>query len=164
MEDEKRRQTKPDAPTPIRLPAALEWWMENFGLVRDIATRRYPVHVQSYDGLLEDPAGVIRRTLGWVGDGDVEGAIAAVKPEHRTQTRPESDSLEPDVAKVCDELYACVHESRGLERSFIERLNRTNEQLLPTIRAAQDKVRRDRIERRRKGHAPEPEDATPLEP
>ena len=55
MEDESRKAAGKDGPPPPRIPPVLEWWMENFSLVRDIVTRRYRVHVQSYDGLLRDP-------------------------------------------------------------------------------------------------------------
>src|SRR5690606_26124873 len=118
MEDEKRKHP----PLP-RLPAHLEWWVENFSLIRDIATRRYPVHAQSYTSLLEDPARVVRETLRWIGDGDVDAAIAAVKPEHRTQSRVESTSFEPEMAALCDELYDRIDRRQPLDTNFIQALN-----------------------------------------
>jgi hypothetical protein len=149
IEDEERQRKHPGAPVPERMPPALEWWGENFSLMRDIAIRRYPVHVQSYDGLLADPPGVITRTLQWLGEGDAAAAIAAVRPENRTQTRPDSTTVEPAVAEVFDELYATVHEARGLSRSFIEKLNRTNEQLVERLRTHQQAVAADAARRRR---------------
>ncbi len=161
IEDEERLKKRPDSSAPARMPGALEWWSENFALMRDIAIRRFPVHVQSYDGLLADPAKVITKTLEWIGEGDTAAAIAAVRPENRTQQRPESTTVAPVFAKVFDELYQTVHENKGLTREFIEKLNRTNEQLLPQIREQQrlvteDAIRR-RAERRARGER-EPED------
>jgi hypothetical protein len=85
MEDKARAEKKPQLEPPVRPSAALEWWAENYMLLRDVAIRRYPVHLQSYDGLLEDPAAVLERTFGWLGHGDAGAALAAVKPQRRTQ-------------------------------------------------------------------------------
>jgi hypothetical protein len=149
IEDEERQKKNPDSPTPVRMPGALEWWGENFTLMRDIAIRRYPVHVQSYDGLLADPEAVIRKTLDWLGEGDVEAAAAAVNPKNRTQERPESDSVDARFAEVFDDLYNTVHQGKGLSRDFIEKLNRTNEQMIPMIREHQRLVNEDALKRRK---------------
>lgn len=161
IEDEQRKEKNPDLPRPARMPGALEWWTENFALMRDIAIRRFPVHVQSYDGLLEDPEKVITKTIEWLGDGDAAAAIAAVRPENRTQQRPESDSIDAAFAEVFDELYDTVHQGKGLTRALIEQLNRTNEQLLPQIREHQRRVAEDAMRRRaarKPGDPPEPDD------
>ena len=63
MEDAALAERHPDRRPPPRLSPALEWWSESYMLIRDVAIRRYPVHLQSYDGLLEDPEGVLRRTF-----------------------------------------------------------------------------------------------------
>lgn len=160
MEDEARRERMPDSPDPVRFDPVLEWWTENFALVRDIAIRRYPVHVQSYDGLLSDPDSVIRKTLAWIGDpeADVEKAVAAVEPKNRTQVRPESSSIEPEFAALFDELYATIHAGKGLEHSFIKKLNEANQKLVPRIQAAQKAVHDDQLARRKRrvqaGEAP----------
>ena len=166
MEAEHRAE---GAPEPVRMPAWLEWWTENFALIRDVAIRRYPVHVQSYDGLLEDPAGVIRKTLGWLElDGlDVDGAVAAVKPEHRTQQRPISDSVPNDQRPVFDDFYALVHAGEGMSNEFIQTLNATNEALLPRIREHEQKVTQDQARRRAAGRPltgdPPPPDEDPMD-
>lgn len=170
MEDEARRARVPDSPNPVRFDPVLEWWTENFSLVRDIAIRRYPVHVQSYDGLLDDPEAVIRKTLAWVGDAqaDPDKAVAAVEPRNRTQKRPESNSIEPEYAALFDELYAMIHAGKGLEHAFIAKLNETNRELMPRVQAAQKAVADDQLERRKRraeraaaGLAPEPDDSLP---
>jgi hypothetical protein len=170
MEDEARREKLPESKDPVRFDPVLEWWSENFALVRDIAIRRYPVHVQSYDGLLEDPAAVIRKTLAWIGDGsiDVEKAVAAVEPRNRTQKRPESSSIEPEYAALFDELYEGIHAGKGLEQGFIRKLNEVNQELVPRIQAAQQAVQDDQIARRKRraeamaaGRTAEAEDLLP---
>ena len=144
MEDEHR---KSEGPPPKRMPAHLEWWAENFALIRDIATRRYPVNVQSYDSLLSDPDKVIAETLAWLGGGDLAAARAAVQPQHRTQHAVESDSFDADVAALCDELYATVDERKVLSPTLIAKLNECDERLAPQIIEAQRQLDADRRQR-----------------
>ncbi len=135
MEDEKRGT----APAPERMPPWLEWWDENFALVRDILIRRHTIHVQSYDGLLADPAGVVAKVLAWLGEPglDVDTAIAAVHPGNRTQLAsrggPEVEGVPAPVAAVFDELYESIHERQGLPRTLMDRLNATNRELAPLV-------------------------------
>jgi hypothetical protein len=144
MEDAKR---KPGSAALIRMPAHLEWWAENFALIRDIATRRYPVNVQSYDSLLADPDKVIAETLSWIGEGDFGRARAAVNPEHRTQKAVESDSFEPEVAELCDELYRTIDSREVLTPSFIEKLNDCDRKLAPRIVEARKEITQQRSSR-----------------
>lgn len=146
LEDETRERSG-GGTTPVRMPPVLEWWHENFALVRDIVTRRYPVHVQSYGSLLADPAGVIRDVSQWLGDGDLDAAIRAVKPENRTQTSPPSGSLEPEIAEVFDLFYRTLHERSPLTAAFVEMLNETNRVLAPRIAEAQRAVLLDQRRR-----------------
>lgn len=142
IEDESRRAEGKGALIPEeRMPGALEWWSENFALVRDIAVRRYPVHVQTYEGLLQEPERVIRDVLKWLGRGDPDKAIAAVKPEHRTQKRPESSTVEPAVAEVFDTFYAAMHAGKGLDAALLQKLNDTNELLVPRIAQLHQRLR-----------------------
>ncbi len=153
MEDKARLERNPNSQAPVRFPPVLEWWAENFALVRDIAIRRYPVHVQSYDGLLADPAAVIRKTLEWIGDpkADIDKATAAVEPGNRTQRRPESTTLEDEFVPIFDALYQSIDAGQGLERGFIKDLNATNQKLLSHISAAQKAVHEDMLRRRQRG-------------
>ena len=142
IEDTSRRAEGKGALIPEeRMPGALEWWAENFALVRDIAVRRYPVHVQTYEGLLAEPERVIRDVLKWLGRGDADKALAAVKPEHRTQKRPESTTLEPEMVEVFDAFYAAMHAGKGLDAALLQRLNTTNEVLAPRIAQVQQRLR-----------------------
>ena len=142
IEDESRRAEGKGALIPEeRMPGALEWWSENFALVRDIAVRRYPVHVQTYEGLLQQPDKVIRDVLKWLGRGDPDKALAAVKPEHRTQKRPESTTVEPAVAEVFDTFYAAMHAGKGLDAALLQKLNDTNELLVPRIAQIHQRLR-----------------------
>ena len=143
MEDESRG--RPSLP---RLPAHLEWWVENFSLIRDIATRRYPVHAQSYPSLLRDPEKVIRETLRWIGDGDVEAAVAAVKPENRTQKEVKSESFDVHMAGLCDELYDRIDRRKPLDANFIQALNDGDARIAPELQRAYETVMRAREEAR----------------
>jgi hypothetical protein len=160
MEDAARKESGKGGQPPPRFAPVLEWWYENFALVRDIVTRRYRVHVQSYDGLLADPERVIFDTLQWIGSGDRTGAVAAVKPKNRTQSRPESTSLDPEIAEVFDLLYATIHERRPLTGAFVGKLNETNVKLAPRIAEAQRAIALD-MRRRRKARVEETGEGDP---
>jgi len=149
IEDAEREKGRHGDPTPPeRMPPALEWWAENFALVRDISIRRYPVHAQSYDGLLRDPERVIRDTLGWLGRGDAEAALATPKAQHRHFQRPPSDSVEPAVAEVFDELYAAIDQRREMSNALLRKLNETNERLMPLLEENSRRVMTDQQKRR----------------
>lgn len=148
--EEHRAQGKELPPEPFNFPPAYEWWMENFALVRDISLRRYPARLQTYDQVLDDPEAVIGRVLEWIGHGDIEAAVAAVKPEHRTQSRPESDSVEPELARVFDDLYAAVAEGKGFGQTLLRTLNDTNQALLVELTKLQHQVAQSQMQRRSK--------------
>jgi hypothetical protein len=153
MEDAERANGQHGDPAPPeRMPPALEWWAENFSLVRDISIRRYPVHTQSYDGLMRDPERVIHDTIGWLGRGDAKGALATPKTQYRHFERPRSDSVEPAVAEVFDELYTAIDRRRELTNSLLLKLNETNERLQPLLEENSRRVMAD-VHRRRAARA-----------
>jgi hypothetical protein len=124
-----------------RMPPALEWWDEHVVFLRDLAVRGYACHVQSYDGVLDDPRGVVARVLAWLDvDADVAAAVAAVHPQARTQRAPVSDSVTPAVAEVFDAFYAAVHAGLGLDAALIARINHTHQQLEPTITRHREQI------------------------
>jgi hypothetical protein len=151
LEDAERVRAGGDEATPPeRMPPALEWWSENFALVRDISIRRYPVHAQSYDGLLRDPERVVRETIAWLGRGDAARALAVPKPERRTFQRPVSSSVPPEVAEVFDELYRVIDQKKELANAFLLKLNETNERLYPLLEENLKRVVADAARRRAK--------------
>lgn len=146
--EEQRAKGMDLPPESFNFPPAYEWWMENFALVRDISLRRYPARLQTYDQVLEDPEGVIGGVLEWIGKGDVEAAVAAVKPGNRTQSRPESDSVEPKLARVFDDMYAAIAAGKGFSNALLRTLNDTNQALLPELTKLQTKVAQSQMARR----------------
>lgn len=126
-----RKEETPPEQDRSRLPAWLQWWTDNFSLIRDLATRRYPVHVTSYGRLLEDPQREISEVLGWIGEGDVAAAGQIVNPDRQTQGDEVAtpDGVDAAHAEVFDELYAHVNEARGLSPAFIQKLNDTDQVL-----------------------------------
>jgi hypothetical protein len=146
LEDAERRAAGDTEPPP-RMPAALEWWVENRALLRDVALRRYPVHVQSLDGLLADPQRVIADTLRWIGRGDPAPAVRQVDARRRAVTRAGSDGVEPEVAAAFDELYRAIDERRGLPAALLARLDETDRLLAPRIREHEAALAEDRRRR-----------------
>lgn len=142
-------------PEPVRVPPVLEWWLENFMLVRDVATRRYPLHLITYERLLADPATELPPIFKWLGVGDPAPAIAQVDPRQRTQHADElpiPEGIEPDIAEVFDAFYQRVHTGEPLDAAFIQTLNDTHDRLLERIEdaltgAREDATRRKRIRR-----------------
>ena len=114
----------------------------------------------------------MRDVLKWIGKGDADAALAAVKPENRTQYRPPSETVEPDVAAVFDDFYAALHAGKGLSAPMLERLNKTNELIAPRVadwqrrlaedarrrRALKAEAARARAQAGEPGGAPEPAD------
>lgn len=146
--EEHRAQGKAVPPEPFNFPPAYEWWMENFALVRDISLRKYPARLSTYDQVLAEPEVVIGRVLRWIGRGDVEAAVAAVKPDNRTQSRPQSDSIEPKLARVFDDMYAAVAEGKEFSNALLRTLNDTNLALLPELTKLQHAVAASQMKRR----------------
>lgn len=142
---EEQRAKGVETDEPFNFPPAYEWWMENFALVRDISLRRYPARLQTYDQVLTDPATIIGRVLGWIGHGDVEAAVAAVKPKNRTQVRPESSSVEPKLAQVFDDLYAAIADGKGIANTLLRTLNDTNQALLQELAKLQTEVAKSQM-------------------
>jgi hypothetical protein len=121
----------------IPMPAALEWWVDNFALVRDVAIRRYPINFVSYRSVIDDPGTVIGATLGWLGDGDQDAAVAAVERSLHRNKLEELDVNEDDIPRECveifDRFYDQIHARMPLDSKLIEDLNRCNGTLIPLI-------------------------------
>ncbi|MCA9711328.1 MAG: hypothetical protein KDK70_36150 [Myxococcales bacterium] len=122
------------------LPPALEWWCNNYALLRDLAIRGYPVHVVSYDGLLRDPARMLAEVLEWIGRGDASRVAELVRPELRTagvEGLPADDALaegiEPRHLETFDALYEAIDGERPLTDALVERLNQTHDALRPRV-------------------------------
>lgn len=108
------------------LPPAVEWYLENFELLRDFAVRRYPFHMTTYAALVADPAPVIARVCGWIGGGDPDAGAAAVDPAlSRTPPGPTPPELDAESVRVFDDLYAAVHTTSSIPASLQGDLNAT---------------------------------------
>ena len=144
MEQEARNElTNGAAPAPVVMEPVIEWWVENFSLISDIVTRRYPFYMVAYDSVLTEPEKTLQDLFRWLGEGDVERAVAEVSPELRTQhegtrTEDEWDScgLGQDVIDTFDALYALVRDKSPLDQTFVDRLNETNRTLGERIEEA----------------------------
>ena len=144
MEQEARNElTNGAAPAPVVMEPVIEWWVENFSLISDIVTRRYPFYMVAYDSVLTEPEKTLQDLFRWLGEGDVERAVAEVCPELRTQhegtrTEDEWDScgLGQDVIDTFDALYALVRDKSPLDQTFVDRLNETNRTLGERIEEA----------------------------
>ncbi len=73
-------------PPPPRLDPAVRWFAQNFTLLGDLTLRGYPARICTYEDLLADPEQTLRPILEWIGDADLQAAIAAVRPDLRRTT------------------------------------------------------------------------------
>ena len=121
------------------MPPALEWWVDNYALIRDLAIRGYPAHVVSYSGFLRDPERVATEVLAWIGTGDATRAAAVVRPQRQRAVEDPgadaelADGIAPRHLEVFDELYECIDRERPLTAGFVDKLNSTNAALRPMI-------------------------------
>ena len=125
-----------DEPLPVYLTPELEWWSENFALIKDLACRRYPIYMVSYDNVVTNPEKTIGEIINWIGAGNVTLATSAIKKEYRTQkkvTYTSHKAITPDIANLFDELYQRVDQGSNLELDFLARLNAANLVLSPII-------------------------------
>ncbi len=155
-QSEARKKRESELPDPVFMPPLIEWWVENFSLFSDIVTRRYPFYMVAYESVLEDPDKTLRDVFRWLGDGDVEAAIAQVEPALRTQNDTSHDKaideesdIEPKVVEVFDALYEVVRNQTPLEQSFVDQLNEANQRLSERIETAVRETARAHLERRR---------------
>ena len=118
------------------LHPALEWWRENYDLIRNFATRRFAFNLVSYQKLLASPEQVIPPVLQWCGGGNIEKAVAVVKPKLNTQIQTQiSDSpLTAEQEMLFDELHDYFYRQEPLEGRFIQKLNELDKVLAPLIK------------------------------
>ncbi len=131
LDDLQREEEGRDDPTPMRMPAVLEWFFENYGLLRDQRTREYPLFLQTYDDIVRDPAPFIERAFAGMGEGDVEAAAEAVKPQRRTQSGKTPTDIEPWLARAFDDFYGAVADGNGVSDALWDSLSRVHDRLQP---------------------------------
>lgn len=159
-EEDHARKTAPDATVAERrvarlrsrrsqLPPAIEWWLENYDLVRDVSVRRYPFKLVGYRRVVQAPEDTVAEVLDWLGvDGlDVAQAAAAVVPElHRNHTAQIDDSV-LDVpshwAQVMDELVRQAETGVVLDAPLLREMNAVNRE----VEARYHRLSRDRTAR-----------------
>jgi hypothetical protein len=126
-------------------PALLEWWHDNFTLIRDALLRCYPIRLISYASVLRAPERVVGDTLSWLGDGDYARAVGAVKEHLRTQHAQAAPAIDGALvgrhAALFDELYQRIDQGRELDAAFMKRLERVHDELWPRIQVAEQMAR-----------------------
>ena len=117
------------------LHPALEWWRENYDLIRNFAVRGFAFNLVSYRKLLEKPKQVIPPVIKWCGGGDVNKAIRAVKPKLNTQkdTTVHDSPLTGQQEMLFDEFHDFFYREEPLTGAFITKLNEVDAVLAPLI-------------------------------
>jgi hypothetical protein len=141
---ERRGRSPASVPYLSFAPALLEWWHDNVTLLGDAARRAYPIRFVSYAAVLAEPERELGQVLSWLGAGDLARAVQAVKRQLRTQRREGDDARADGPAKLvrgCEELYQRLCRGTALQRSFLRRVERLHQRLLPRIQAAEQAAR-----------------------
>ncbi len=111
------------------LPAPIEWFLENYELVRDFAVRRYPIHFVTYERLLADPDATLDKVFDWIGTGDPGPAKGVIDPALRRSPSmkpvPSEASVGTEEIRLFDAFYEAIHESSSIPKSLVEPLNAT---------------------------------------
>lgn len=130
------------APRVVPSPA-LEWWVDNFLILEDLALRGFPANIITYDNALADPARFVGETVRGIG-GDGDAAVASIRSDRRTQSNiaPSAHtSLSEDVIDVFDTLYETLNGNIVISPSFWKHMRRVQGKLAPEfmkgVRAAQ---------------------------
>jgi len=134
----------------LLLPPIYEWWSEAFSMLRDVATRRYPVHFISYGRLLEDPKRQISAVFDWLGVGDPEAALAAVRPRMPAPEVSDAElppGLNPRHIATFDALYDHIHTGAPLSPAFVRQLNETDSVLRPRLLAHNARLKEVAVDR-----------------
>ena len=129
-----------------------EWWLENFALIRDLATRKYRAHLVAYETVVSNPDEVLPPILRWMGAPDPDAGPGAVAPEVRTQDRRRIER-DHEHAETFDALYDLVANRQPITNEFLEKLNDTHMAMIPAIEADTDRViqaRRTAMQARRR--------------
>jgi len=140
------------AEAPVHMDPVIEWWVENFSLISDIVTRRYPFYMVAYEEVLRDPETTLRSVFDWMEEGDIGAAVDVVVPRLRTQELEAGDrhlELPEGAVETFDALYETVTSRTPIDQALVDRLNDTNERLAPIIerevrRVAEAQLRKQR--------------------
>ena len=128
-----------DVPDEVRfaarynLPAHLEWWVENYALLRDAMLRRYAFTYFTYESIVGGELDLIDGTFDWIGFGDAAAAREVVETREIEPVVHVDVDIEPEVEAMFDEFYRRVHVADPVDDEFIEALDATHEKLLPQI-------------------------------
>lgn len=130
------------------------WWRDNFELLFDALTRKYPINLVAYDKLLESPETVIPLVLQWCNhsleqdffrskayDLKLEAAIQMVEKGMRTQKSPAvtAPGIPDHILQVFDDVYACFYQGGSrITNEFCTMLN-TAHQEIEQLRILQEK-------------------------
>jgi len=151
LEDEARTLQDSNYTPPLRLPPAYRWWIDNYALLRLLPKYRDKMGLMAYDRLVHDPKDATRRLISFLGDGDWDAAQKAVHAEYRTQHQTQSDTVEPEIAAVFDEIYDLVYR-RKFPLNYLRTLKTIDDKLTPRIQELLAQIKLDQQLRQQAAH------------
>ena len=126
----------------------MEWWRENYDLIRNFATRRFAFNLVSYQKLLSNPEAIITPVITWCAQDTLpldrlhmEKAVSVVQSKLNTQkeTTIDDSPLTSEQETLFDELHDYFFRQSPLDALFIQKLNDLDLVLSPQIRETRKK-------------------------
>jgi len=112
-----------------KVPPPMEWFLENYELMRDFAVRRYPINFSAYEKLLADPEPLLAQVFEWIGHGDKDKALGAIDESlQRSKDRPavaSEEVVDPATAQLFEDFYAAIHDGSSIPKALLDPLNET---------------------------------------
>lgn len=110
-----------------RVPSQVEWFMENYELVRDFSVRRYSFNLLTYERLLENPGAALDKVLPWLGGGDMDAALNIIDAKlHRNPIEAADDAgLSAKHIQVFNDFHGEIHTTSSISQPLMNGLNET---------------------------------------
>lgn len=116
------------------LPPWLEWWLENYALMRDLVIRRHSVVMTTYDAVVRDPEQEIGKVVDWLGGENREAAIASVDANLQRSAPEAKESPSDAIVEVFDGLYNAIDRDRTVPADLVQRMNETHVRIVTQYR------------------------------
>lgn len=137
--------------------SVLLWWNDCFLLLRDAATRRYPLRLVTAEALARDPEGTARTVLAFLDVPPTPTALAAARaaaPPAMPDPVPSLD-LPVTILDVFEGLHRRLDRDEGFDRGFLEHLYAVNEALTPHVLRLKVAALREQALRRKRRAEPD---------
>lgn len=110
------------------MPYEVEWFLENYDLIRDVAARRYPINLVTYERFVTDPTSVLASVMPWLGVEEPEVGLHHAVDAGLHRSLPSEDPPPPGLlpnhaTRVFDQFHDEVHRTSRISPALASDLN-----------------------------------------